>query len=174
MWLLYTKLKKLSVQEGKKDRLCADYVTQVCEAHDRVILSFYQQVQVLARPTTKRSGRMMTQFARANRCKEEHTLTERQDLGPSNDSGLRMVNLESKSKPEDGHIYCILLICVEFCHVSKNWSLHCLIYVAMNIYFCFYFHIACDVVTFLCTYFDIYHFVTRTYSDTHMQAHMHD
>ena len=31
----YTKLKKLDVQEGKKDKLFADHVTQVCEAHNR-------------------------------------------------------------------------------------------------------------------------------------------
>jgi len=35
-----TKLKKLDVQEGKKDKLFADHVTQVCEAHNRVIVSF--------------------------------------------------------------------------------------------------------------------------------------
>ena len=34
-----TKLKKLDVQEGKKDKLFADHVTQVCEAHNRVIVS---------------------------------------------------------------------------------------------------------------------------------------
>jgi len=51
----YTKLKKLDVQEGKKDKLFADHVTQVCDAHDRVILSFLQQVQGFARPTTEGS-----------------------------------------------------------------------------------------------------------------------
>jgi len=35
----YTKLKKLDIQEGKKDKLFADHVTQVCEAHNRVIVS---------------------------------------------------------------------------------------------------------------------------------------
>jgi len=30
----YTKLKKLDVQEAKKDKLFADHVTQVCEAHN--------------------------------------------------------------------------------------------------------------------------------------------
>ena len=35
----YTKLKKLDVQEGKKDKLFADHVTQVCEAHNRVIMT---------------------------------------------------------------------------------------------------------------------------------------
>ena len=40
----YTKLKKLDIQEGKKDKLFADHVTQVREAHNRVIMSFLQQV----------------------------------------------------------------------------------------------------------------------------------
>ena len=33
-----TKLKKLDVQEGKKNELFADHVTHVCKAHDQVIL----------------------------------------------------------------------------------------------------------------------------------------
>jgi len=32
----YTKLKKLEIQEGKKDELLADHVKQVCEAHNRL------------------------------------------------------------------------------------------------------------------------------------------
>jgi len=51
----YTKLKKLDVQEGKKDKLFADHVTQVCEAHNRVIVSFLQKVQGGTRPTTEGS-----------------------------------------------------------------------------------------------------------------------
>ena len=51
----YTKLRKLDVQEGKKDKLFADHVTQACEAHNRVIVSFLQQVQRGARPTTEGS-----------------------------------------------------------------------------------------------------------------------
>jgi len=35
----YSKLKKLDVQEGGKDKLFADHVTQVCKAHYRVIVS---------------------------------------------------------------------------------------------------------------------------------------
>ena len=50
-----TKLKKLDVQKEKKDKLFADHVTQVCETHDQVILSFLQQVQGLARSTTGES-----------------------------------------------------------------------------------------------------------------------
>jgi len=41
----YTKLKKHDAQERNKDILIADHVTQICEAHDQVILSFLQQVQ---------------------------------------------------------------------------------------------------------------------------------
>jgi len=49
----YTKLKRLYVPEGKSNKLFADRVTQVCEAHNRGIVSFLQQVQGSARPTTK-------------------------------------------------------------------------------------------------------------------------
>ena len=53
----YTKLKKLDVQEGKQDKLFTDHVKQVCEAHNRVIVSFLQQPEVHggARPTTEGS-----------------------------------------------------------------------------------------------------------------------
>ena len=51
----YTKLEKLDVQEGKKDKLFADHVRQVCEAHNRVIVSFLQQVHGGTGPTTKGS-----------------------------------------------------------------------------------------------------------------------
>jgi len=40
----YTKLKKLDTQEGKEDKLFADHVTQVCEVHNRMIVSFLQRV----------------------------------------------------------------------------------------------------------------------------------
>ena len=51
----YTKLKKLDVQEAKQDKLFADHVTQVCEAHNRVVVSFLHQVQGGTRPTTEGS-----------------------------------------------------------------------------------------------------------------------
>jgi len=51
----YTKLKKLDIQKGKKDKLFADHVTQVCEAHTRMIVYFLQQVQGGTRPTTEGS-----------------------------------------------------------------------------------------------------------------------
>jgi len=52
---LHTKLKKLDIQEEKKDKLFADHVTQVCEAHNLVMVSFLQQVQGGTRPTTEGS-----------------------------------------------------------------------------------------------------------------------
>jgi len=51
----YTKLKKLDILEGKKDKLFADHVTQVYEAHNQVIVSSLQQVQGGTRPTTEGS-----------------------------------------------------------------------------------------------------------------------
>ena len=41
----------------KKDQLFADHVTQVCEAHNLVIMSFLQQVQGGTRPTKEDRGR---------------------------------------------------------------------------------------------------------------------
>jgi len=125
-------------------------------------------------------GEHRAQFARVRRChsgREEHTLIERQSWSPLNDSGLRMVNWESQSKtppqsPEDGHIYCILLIRIVFCHVSKNLPLHCLFYVTMNIYFCICFNTALDVVTGLLIFVNIHHF-TDIFSHTHTEAHTH-
>ena len=51
----YTKLKKLDIQDGKKDKPFADHVTQVCKAHNRVIVSFLQSVQGGTTPTAEGS-----------------------------------------------------------------------------------------------------------------------
>jgi len=79
----YTKLTKLDGQTGKKDKLFADHLTQVREAHDRVILSFF----VAGARTCETNHRGIdlkyycAQCARVRRCKEEHTITERQSWG---------------------------------------------------------------------------------------------
>jgi len=86
----YTKLKKLDVQEGKKDKLFADHVTQVCEVHNQVIVSFLQQVQGGARPTTEGSRENIGHNVHVRG--DRDTLIERQSWGPSNVGGLRMVN----------------------------------------------------------------------------------
>ena len=51
----YTKLRKLNVQEGGKDKLFVNHVIQVCEAYNQAIVSFLQQVQGGTGPTTKGS-----------------------------------------------------------------------------------------------------------------------
>ena len=56
----YTKLKKLDIQEGKKYKLFADHVTRVCEALNRVIVSFLQQVQGGTRPGQLQRDRGIT------------------------------------------------------------------------------------------------------------------
>jgi len=77
----------------------------------------------------------------------------------------------SKS-PEDGRISCILLTHLVFCHVSKNVSLYCLLYVT-NIYFYHYFNIARDVVTgfaYICWYLSL---SSHIYTHAHTQTHTH-
>jgi hypothetical protein len=49
----YTKIKQLDLQEGKKDQIFANQVTQVYKTHNWVILSLLQQV--LARTTPEGS-----------------------------------------------------------------------------------------------------------------------
>jgi len=93
-----------------------------------------------------------------------------------------MVKWESQTirdfprSPEDGHIYCILLIRIAFCHVSKILPLHCLFYITMKIYLCFYCNSAHDVVTVSLIFYEYLsldlHIFTCTYRCTHTQAHM--
>jgi len=40
----YNKLERLSVQVGKKDKILAVHVPRICEAHDTVMRSYYQQI----------------------------------------------------------------------------------------------------------------------------------
>jgi len=41
----YNKLEKLNVQAGKKDKILLADVQHICEAHDTVMQSYYQQIQ---------------------------------------------------------------------------------------------------------------------------------
>jgi len=41
----YNKLDKLNLQAGKKDKILLAHVQRICEAHDTVIRSYYQQIQ---------------------------------------------------------------------------------------------------------------------------------
>jgi len=89
-----------------------------------------------------------------------------------------MVNWESQSKtppqsPEDGHIYCILLIRIAFCHVSENLPLHWLF---LRYYeHPFLFHMLKLHVTSsrFCLYLLNIHHFTYTFSHAHTEAHTH-
>ena len=93
--------------------------------------------------------------------------------------GLRMVNWKSQAKtpPQKSGRRTHLLHCTySYCILSRVWklTLHCLFYVTMNIYFCFY----VDVVTVLlifAEYLSLYpHIFKCTYRSTHAQAHMYN
>jgi len=75
--------------------------------------------------------------------------------------------------PENGHIYCILLIRIAFCHVSEDLPLRCLFYDTMDIYFCFFMLKLHVTSSRFCSYLlNIYHF-TYTFSHAHTEAHTH-
>jgi len=41
----YNKLEKLNVQAGKRDKILLAHVQGICEAHDTIMRSYYQQIQ---------------------------------------------------------------------------------------------------------------------------------
>jgi len=78
------------------------------------------------------------------------------------------MEIKIQESPEDGHTYWILLIRIVFYHVSTNLPLHCLFDFTMNIYLCFYFVIARDIVTVLLILVNI-HQSTYTFSHAHTE-----
>ena len=40
----YNKLEKLNVQAGNRDKILLAHVQRICEAHDTVMRSYYQQI----------------------------------------------------------------------------------------------------------------------------------
>jgi len=40
----YNKLERISTQAGEKDKILAAHVQRICEAHDTVMRSYYQQI----------------------------------------------------------------------------------------------------------------------------------
>jgi len=41
---LYNKLEKLYVQAGKREKILLAHVQRICEAHDTIMRSYYQQI----------------------------------------------------------------------------------------------------------------------------------
>jgi len=153
----------------KKDKLFEDHATQVCEAHNQMIVSFLQQVSEFARPITEGSREQCT---RVRRCKEEHTLIESQNWGPLNDWGLRILNWESQSKDPQVRVwktdtFSVLyefvlnsVTCQKTCHFIT-----CFMTLWTSISSCLY----CEDLTFLLVFGNMNHF-TNTFSQTHTEV----
>jgi len=45
----YNKLEGLNVQAGKRDKILAAHVQRICEAHDKVMRSYYQQIHTISK-----------------------------------------------------------------------------------------------------------------------------
>jgi len=94
-----------------------------------------------------------------------------------------MVNWQSQSKnppqsPEEGHIYCILLICIAFCQCLKTCHFAACFTSLWTCISVFYVNTARDVITVLlifAKYLSLYlHVFTCTYRGSHTQAHMYN
>ena len=101
----YEKLEKLDVEAEKKDNIFSDHVTQICEAHDRVILSYLQQIH--GSPGQMREDQEPT-LGKMCMCRKQETRTWSSAEGTSNESGISIVKLRATIKsarqsPEDGH-----------------------------------------------------------------------
>ena len=51
----YNKLKKLNVQAGKRDKILLAHVQRMCEAHDTIMRSYYQQIHASSGADAKTS-----------------------------------------------------------------------------------------------------------------------
>ena len=124
----YTKLKKLDIQKGKRDKLFADQVTQVCEAHNRVIVSFFQQVQGGTRPTTEGSRRTLCAMCTC----EEIDACNASKLGPVErwwtQDGKLGITIQDPP-PESGRRTHLLYCTYSYCILSRVWKLATLLLV---------------------------------------------
>jgi len=118
----YTKLKKLDVQEGKKDKLFADHVTQVCEAHNQVIVSFLQQVQGGTRPTTEGSRENMGTMCTCEEIERGTHACRASKLGPvkrwCTQDGKLGINIQDPG-PESGRRTHLLYFTYSYCILSR-------------------------------------------------------
>jgi len=119
---LYTKLKKLDIQEGKKDKLFADHVTQVCEAHNRVIVSFLQQVQGGTRPTTERSRENIGTMCTCEEIERGTHACKASKLGPVEQcwtqDGKPGITIQDP-RPESGRQTHLLYFTFSYCILSR-------------------------------------------------------
>ena len=180
----YTKLKNFDVQEGKKDKFFANHVTQVCEAHNRVIVSFLQQVQGGTRPTTEGWGRTLGTMCTCEEIKRGTHACRASKLGPverwwTQDSKLGITRPPPRVRKTDTFIVFYLFVlhsvtCLKTCHFAACFTS---LWTSIPV---FYVNTAPDVVTVLLIFaknLSLYlHILTCTYrdSDTHTQANMYN
>jgi len=89
------------------------------------------------------------------------------------DGKLGITIQDPPQSPEDGHIYCILLIRITFCHVSENLPLRCLFLRYYEYLFLFSMLKLHVTSSRFCSYLpNIDHF-TYTFSHAHTEAHTH-
>ena len=127
-------------------------------------------------------GDHWAQCARVRTCREKCTLIQRQSWGLSNDSGLRMVKWESKSKnppKTDTFIeFYLFVLCSITCQKTCHFTA-CLTYIFISVFISvFYVNTARNVITVLlrfARYLSLYlHIFICSYRGTHTQTHMHN
>jgi len=136
----YNKLKKLDIQEGTKDKLLADHVTQVCEAHNQVIVS--SKCKKVRGQLQRGRGRTLGTMCTCGEIERGTHACRASKLGPverwwTQDVKLGFTIQDPPPKSGRRTHYCILLIRMAFCHMSGNLPLRCLFNVTMKVYFCF-------------------------------------
>jgi len=146
----------------------------MCDQHDRVILSFLQQVQVFVRPNAEGMRKNIGHNVHVLGVVRRSTCSQ-SVKGPSSviESGLQTGNHNTRppQSPEDRHIYCILLICI----LSQVLKLVPLLLVSRHhelLFVHFYFNFTCDVVTVLLIIVDICHF-HYIFTHAHILARTH-
>jgi len=128
---LYTKLKKLYVQDGKKTSSLPIMRHRYAKRTLGLLFPSSSRCKEVRFQPQRDRGRISDTMRTCEvlRWREERTLIECQLWGPLNNSGLRMLNWKSQSKttpqsPEDRHIYCIYLFvlysvtCLKTCHFT--------------------------------------------------------
>jgi len=123
-WLRATSApssKSLMYNKGEK-KLFADHVTQACTAHNRVILSFLQQVQGDTRPTTRDRQRTLGTMCTCEKIERETHACRASKLGPVE----RWWTLDDKlgitiqdPPPESGRRTHLLYFTYSYCILSR-------------------------------------------------------
>ena len=117
----YTKLKKLDIQEGKKDKLFADHVTQVCEAHGWLCPSSSRCKEVRGQPQKDR-GRTLGTVCTCEEIERGTHACKAAKLGPverwwTQDGKLRITIQDPP--PESGRRTYLLYFTYSYCILSR-------------------------------------------------------